>query len=181
MRTVVLSTILAALVLAGAAFAHEHHEGSGGMHVSGIAPPVTWAGRHDPARARFAILTEDRAAALVLTRDRVAIQLSDRALRELDREIAREQDEDEDNALAGVIKGAVLGGVRALLDHSLECPIDELRDVRCEDGRLVLVTADGHRIFEDIDIHDRAVLEGFSEHDARAFAREFRRAKDHGR
>jgi len=50
--------------------------------------------------------------------------------------------------------------------------------VRYRDGRLILVTEDGDRIFEDLDINDHEVLEGFAEHDARAFVREFRRVKE---
>ena len=132
------------------------------------------------ASARFAMLTEDRAAALVLTRDVVAVQLSDRTLRKLDRKIAREKD-DEDGLLARVIKSAVLGSVRALLDHSLACPIADLRDVRYRDGRLELITEDGDRIFEDLKINDQEVLESFSPADARAFVHEFRRAKERSR
>jgi hypothetical protein len=96
------------------------------------------------------MLTEDRAAALVLTRDRVAVQLSDRALRDFDREISREKDDEDGGVIADAIKGAILGSVRALLDHSLECPVEDLRDVRYRDGRLILITEDGDRIFEDL-------------------------------
>ena len=182
MRRAVPFLLLAALLPAGAAFAHDHHADSGGIHVSSVKPPVEWGARHDLARARLAILTEDRDAALVLTRDLVAIQLSDRILHKLDRDIAREKDKDDEDGLIGqVIKSAVLGSVRALLDHSLECPIEDLRDVRYRDGRLILITEDGDRVFEDLNINDHEVLEGFSEHDALAFVREFRRAKERGR
>ena len=178
MRTAVITLMLAALLPAGAALAHDHHVNIGSCEVR---EPLEWGARHDLARARFAMLTEDRAAALVLTRDRVAIQLSDRALRDLDREISREKDDEDGGVIAGAIKGAILGSVRALLDHSLECPLEDLRDVRYRDGRLILITEDGDRIFEDLNINDHEVLEGFSEHDALAFVREFRRAKERSR
>ena len=178
MRKAVLALLLAALLPAGAASAHDHHVTIGSCEVR---EPLDWGARHDQRRARFAMLTEDRAAALVLTRDRVAIQLSDRALRDLDREISREKDDEDGGVIAGAIKGAILGSVRALLDHSLECPLEDLRDVRYRDGRLILITEDGDRIFEDLNINDHEVLEGFSEHDALAFVREFRRAKERSR
>ena len=178
MRTAVITLMLAALLPAGAALAHDHHVNIGSCEVR---EPLEWGARHDLARARFAMLTEDRAAALVLTRDRVAIQLSDRALRDLDREISREKDDEDGGVIAGAIKGAILGSVRALLDHSLECPLEDLRDVRYRDGRLILITEDGDHIFEDLNINDHEVLEGFSEHDALAFVREFRRAKERSR
>jgi hypothetical protein len=178
MRTVVIGLLLAALLPAGAAFAHDHHVNIGSCEVGA---PVEWGPRHDLARARFAMITEDRAAALVLTRDLVAIQLSDRTLRELDRKIAREKDDEDDGVIADAIKGAILGSVRALLDHSLECPIEDLRDVRYRDGRLILIAEDGGRIFDGLDVNDHEVLAGFAEHDALAFVREFRRAKERSR
>jgi hypothetical protein len=177
MRRALPILLLAMLLSAGAAFAHDHHVNVGSCEVR---EPLEWGARHDPARARFAMLTEDRAVALVLTRDLVAIQLSDRTFHKLDREIEREKDEDG-GVIADAIKGAILGSVRALLDHSLECPIADLRDVRYRDGRLILITEDGDRIFEDLNINDHEVLEGFSEHDALAFVREFRRAKERSR
>ena len=177
MRRAVAVLLFAALMPAGVALAHDHHVT---INSCGVRSPLDWGARHDLGGARFAIVSEDRVSALVLTHDVVAVQLGDRVLRKLDREIAREKDED-DGLLAQVIKSAVLGSVRELLDHSLECPIEDLRDVRYRDGRLVLVTEHGRRVFEDLTINDQKVLESFSEHDALAFVREFHRAKERER
>jgi hypothetical protein len=174
MRRAVSILVLAALLSAGAACAHDHHVNIGSCEVRA---PIEWGPRHDLARARFAMLTEDRAAALVLAGDVVALQLSDRTFRKIDREIAREKDDDEGGEIVQAIKSAVLGSVRALLDHSLECPVHELSDVRYRDGRLMLIAQDGDHIFEDLNVNDHKVLEGFSEHDALAFVQEFRRVK----
>jgi len=177
MRSALVTLLLAALLPAGAALAHDRHGHVGSVNGCDVRPPVEWGERHDLDRARFAALTEDRTAALVLTREVVAIQFSDRTLRKLDRAMAREREDGEDNVLAQAIKGAVLGSVRALLDHSLECPVDALRDARYRAGRLELITADGDRVFEDLEIDDQAVLASFSPADARAFVDEFRRLK----
>ena len=173
MRTAAVLLLLSAL-LPGAAFADHQHLSVGSCDVK---EPLGWGARHDLARARFAIVSEDRTSALLLTRDLVAVQLSDRALRDIDRDFAREKDKDEGNVIGDAIKGAVLGTVRALLDHSLECPVADLRDVRYRDGRLILITNHGDRLLEDLTINDQEVLEGFSEHDALAFVREFHRLK----
>ena len=173
MRTAAILLLLSAL-LSGAALAHGQHISLGSCDVKS---PLEWGDRHDLARARFAIVSEDRTSALLLTRDLVAVQLSDRALRDVDRDFAREKDKDEDNVIADAIKGAVLGTVRALLDHSLECPIADLHDVRYRDGRLILVAENGDHLLEDLTLNDHEVLEGFSEHDALAFVREFHRLK----
>lgn len=173
MRTVLVTLMLAALLPAGAALAHDHHMSIGSC---GVREPLDWGARHDQRRARFAMLTDDRGAEMLITREVVALQLSDRTLRKLNRELARE-DDDEDGLLAGIIKSAVLGSVRALLDHSLECPLDRLRDVRYRDGRLELIAVDGRHLLEDLKIDDQEVLESFSSADARAFVFEFRRLK----
>jgi hypothetical protein len=174
MRRAVPILLLATLLPAGAAFAHDCAVSIGPCEVR---EPIDWGARHDLARARFAMLTEDRAVALVMTRDLVAVQLSDRTFRKLDRKIAKEKDED-DGVIADAIKGAILGSVRTLLDHSLECAIADLRDVHYRDGRLILIAEDGDRIFENLNVNDQKVLESFSEHDALAFVRAFRHAKE---
>ena len=79
--------------------------------------------------------------------------------------------------IAEAIQTAVISGVRALLDHSAECSIDDLRDVDYRGGKLVFYGTDGDRIFKNLEIDDRDVAESFSPKDARAFVREFRRLK----
>jgi hypothetical protein len=113
---------------------------------------------------------------LVLTRRIVAVQLSDRMMHKIDRELRLKEDED-DGVLAEAIKSAVIGSVRAILDHSLQCPLDELRDAEYRHGRLVLTTQEGKRLFAHIDVEDRNVMESFSEGNAQAFVREFHRLK----
>ena len=180
MRRAALILFLTVLFPAGVSFAHGH--GRHGMSFGDceVAPPAAWRPRHDTGRARHVMVTRDGAVELLLTPRRVALQLSDRTMREIDREMDREL-EDEDGVLADAIKSAVIGGVRALLRHSLECPLDELRDARYRDGRLELVTVDGERVFEDVEIDDRDLLESFRAQDAQAFVEEFHRLKRRGR
>jgi hypothetical protein len=175
MKTVWL-VLFALLVPASGAFARC---GDATAHVSSTCcdPPARWAPRHDPRDAEMAITTEDGDATLLLTREVTAIQLSDRALHKIQRKLKAEQDQDEDNVLGNAIKTAVLSSVRALLDHSAEVPVRKLRSVEYRDGRLVFTTESGKRIFDDVDVNDRDVMESFSERDALAFVREFRRVK----
>jgi hypothetical protein len=173
--------LLTALLPAGAALAHEHGGHTVSVNDGAIRPPVEWARRHDTARARFVAPTRDGSAVLLITGGKVVVQLGDRTPRQLDRELESEQEDEDDGALASAIKGAVIGGVRGLLSHSLECPIVELRDVGYREGRLELITRHGDRVFEDIEINDRDLLEDFSPRDARAFVAEFDRLKRRGR
>jgi hypothetical protein len=180
MRTVAIALLFALLLPAGAALAERHGHHGATVNSLEIRPPAEWGPRHDQSRANFVMLTEDRGAEMLLTRGVVALQFSDRTLRQLDRDFAQERDQDE-GVIADAIKGAVLGSVRALLDHSVECPLDQLRDVRYQDGRLELVTRDGKRLFEDLEINDQVVLDSFSPADARAFIHEFQRLKGRDR
>lgn len=143
--------------------------------------PVCWASRLDPQDARIAITSEDGNATLLLTDDVLAVQLSDHLIHRVKREFRAKEDEDEDNAIAQAVKTAVLTTVQTLISHSAECPIRDLSDVDYRHGTLIITTEDGDRILEHMVVADRNVMESFSEHDARAFVREFRRLKDRER
>ncbi len=178
MRRAALFLLLAVVFPAGVSLAHDHDRHGGHIRGGTIEPPVVCAPRHDIGRARYAMPTRNRSVVLLITRRHVAVQLSDRTMREIDREMRNERDEDE-GVIVNAFKSAVLGGVRSLLDHSFECPLDELCDARYRDGRLELITEDGDRIFEDIQIEDRDLLESFRAQDAQAFVEEFHRLR-HG-
>lgn len=139
--------------------------------------PSRWSDRHATCDSRMDITTRDGKVTMLLTSDVVAVQLSDRKWAEVRRKLRAERAEHEGNVLARAIKTVVLSGVRTLLDHSAECPIDEIRSVDYRGDRLVFTTYDGERVFENIDVEDRNVMSAFSERDAKAFAREFRRMK----
>lgn len=172
---VAISAILAAQAAPTAARACD--KGDFNVHGSTFDAPARWASRQDPRDARIAITTRDGKAMLILTDDAVAAQLSDRIIHKIDRKLRNEQDEGEDNVLARTIKTAVLTSVRSALDHSIECSIRDVSDVEYRHGRLIMTTEDGDRLFERVEISDRDMMENFSETDARAFVREFRRLK----
>jgi hypothetical protein len=140
-------------------------------------PPARWAPRHDAEEARFVIKSREGHSVLLLTDEVVALQLSDRTLRDFRREIRNEQEEEEDNVLSHAIKSAVLSGVRTLFNKSAECPVRHLRDVEYRNERLVVITKDGEHLFENVEVNDEDVLSSFSERDAKAFVREFRKLK----
>jgi len=164
----------ALLGIAGLTAATPAHACRHSCNVSGDY--VRWADHQSVQGARLAITTEDGKVTLLLTDRDVAVQLSDRTLHRVRREM-HDKDEEEDNFLASVIKTVVIGTVDEVIDHSFACPVRKLRDVSYENGRLVLTDKNGHHVFEDTDIDDTDVLASFSEKDARNFVREFRRLK----
>ena len=142
----------------------------------GLGRDTHWSGRGDPSEARLAITTESGEITLLLTDWDVMFQLSDRTLRRVHREL-RDAREEQDNVLASAIVTAVTRTVGELLDHSLVCHVRDLRDVSYEDGRLVFMGRHGRLVFGNEGDCDSDALRAFSERDAQAFVREFRRLK----
>jgi len=139
--------------------------------------PAHWAPRHGAGESHFAITTQDGDVTLLLTRDLMALQLSDRTFHRVERELRREARREDEGPLAEAIQVAVVSGVRALMDHSAECSLDDLRDVDYRGGELIFTAANGRRVLKDVEISDTDLARGFSANDARAFVREFRRMK----
>ena len=134
------------------------------------------ASRQSPRNAEFVIDNRGGEVTLLLTRDVVALQLSDRTLRKIRREM-RDNEEDEDNALGQAIRTAVYSIVQTALHHSVEYPIRDIREASYDKGQLILVTEDGERLFSKVKVNDVDVFRDFSADDARDFVREFRRIK----
>jgi hypothetical protein len=143
----------------------------------GIDPPARWAMRHDAEAARIAIRTEAGDAELLLTRDFVAVQLSDRGLARVREQLRARRDESGSSNPLGWFESAVLAAVGSFVEHSAECPLDEVRDARYVDGRIVLESYSGNELFAHIDVDDRDLMTSFSEDDARRFVRKFHHLK----
>jgi len=150
---------------------------SGAMSLSLSDDHVRWSGHRDPADARFAITTEDGKVTLLLTDHVVAVQLSERMVHKVRRELRDKREDQEDNALGMAIASAVIGTVEHLIDDSFVCCVSDLRDVSYDHGRLRFTARNGESVFEDADVCDTDVMASFSERDARSFVREFRRLK----
>ena len=159
--------------------AQRHHDGPRiEIHDDDNDSDVVRPGqRHSARDARIAITTNNDAASFVLTRNVVALQLTERTLRQVDREMERDARNDSDGVFASMIVSAVRGTVGNMLRRSLEVEIDDLRTVDYRGGRLVFITEDGDRIFENVEIDDTDVTASFSAADAQAFVREFRALK----
>ena len=176
MKTLPLILVLLTLAPVQPSQAHGRHRGCL-LNSSCCDSPARWAARHDPGDARLAIDTREGEATLLLTGDVVAVQLSDRTLHKVERKFRDERAEDDDNPLAAAIKTAVYTGVLSLLDHSAECRIRDIRDVDYRNGRLEFTTEGGRPLFSHMEVDDEDMLASFSERDAQAFVREFRKVK----
>ena len=135
------------------------------------------APRQELRDAKIAIANRGGQLTLVLTRDAIAIQLSNKMLKEIRREIREDADESDDGALGTAIRVVVAGVVQSALRQSLEYDLQDVRDVSYQNGELRIVTVDGERLFHKIEVDDAQFLEDLHEADAREFVREFHRLK----
>ena len=148
----------------------------GNVKVADVHAPARWAPRHDARDARLAITNREGNVTLLLTDEVVAIQFSERTLRDIHRQMRADEDT-RDNAIARALASAVMSGVRTLLDHSAECPIRSLHAAAFVDGRLVFTAVDGEHVLEGTRVDDREALTTFAEDDARTFVRECERLR----
>jgi hypothetical protein len=133
--------------------------------------------RHSARDAHLAISTTNDAASLILTRDVVAMQLTDRTLRNMHAEMDRDAENDHDGIFASMVASVVRGTVGNVLRRSLEVPIRDIRTVDYRGGRLLFVTEEGERLFDKAEINGTDLTASFSPRDAQAFVREFRALK----
>lgn len=177
MKTILPALALLTLLAAPGAPAQASDRGSGCPNFSFGDSPARLASRHDSRDARVAITPETGEVVLLLTDEVVAVQLSDRTLHRIRREMKREEDASDDETLCRAFKIAVFSGVRAVLSGSAEYPVRDLRDVEYRDGRLIFTNRNGVRVFRHVRVDNRDMLAGFEESDARLFVDEFHRVQ----
>ena len=126
-------------------------------------------------RAQSAIETRNGQVALLLVDRTLVMQLTDRGLDRVERDM--DDDARKETGFARFVVGVVRSGVRNLLDHGIEYPLSELRDARYENGRIVLIDRQGKQIFENVQVNDMEVMESFSPAEARAFVARVNQAR----
>ncbi|HEU4457455.1 MAG TPA: hypothetical protein VFR81_30575 [Longimicrobium sp.] len=171
---------LAALSLVPAQHAAAQRTERHGIEIGSLSEdaPARMGPRRDAREARLAITTTNDVVSLMLTGDVVAMQLTERTLRQVSGEIERDAAEEDDGGFLGRMIGSVVrNSVSTMLRRSIEYPVSELRSVDYRGGRLVFTSEEGEEIFEDVEVNDTRMVESFSPADARAFVREFQAIK----
>ena len=127
----------------------------------------------------YRITNEEAAVDLVLTTESVYMELAGKVLAEVQEELDEARAEKESNALVGGIKDFVLDGVEKIVRTKIEYDIDEVHEIRWDDGEMIFVVDDNSYLsFDDIEVDgDRPVLETFRRDDALEFIAEFQRVK----
>ena len=123
--------------------------------------------RESADHARFAIVSRDGQATLLLMDTTIVAQMTDRGLARMN---SRESTDTIKSAATRLFARMALGALVPLFDHGIAYHLRDLADARYADGRLQLLRADGEEVFRDTEIGKGPLMESFSAGDAREFA-----------
>src|ERR1700675_5006596 len=148
------------------------------MHVSVHVPDSVAhvTEREVPSTARFAIVSRDGQAALLLMDTTIVAQMTDRGLARIN---ARETTDTIKGAVNRMFARMALGALVPLFDHGVAYHLRDLADAKYADGRLQLLRANGEEVFRDVEIGKGPLMESFWPDDAKAFAARARIARAH--
>jgi hypothetical protein len=130
--------------------------------------------RQQRDHARFAIVSTNGQAALLLMDTTIVAQMTDRGLARMD---SRETTDTITGAVNRIVARMALGALVPLFDHGIAYHLRDLADARYADGRLQLLRPNGEEVFRDVEIGKGPLMESFSPADAKAFAARARAAR----
>jgi hypothetical protein len=142
------------------------------VHVPDSVAHVT--DRELPSHARFAIVSKDGQATLLLMDTTIVAQMTDRGLARIN---AKETTDTIKGTGNRIFARMALGALVPLFDHGIAYHLRDLADARYADGRLQLVRTNGDEVFHDVEIGKGPLMESFSAGDAKAFAARAREAR----
>jgi hypothetical protein len=166
-----LSLVLALGLITSPALAQD----STGFHVT-IHVPDSVAhvvDRQSADHSRFAIVSRDGQAQLLLMDTTIVAQLTDRGLARMDSHEATDSIKGTANR---IFARMAIGALIPLFDHGIAYHLRDLADAKYADGRLQLLRANGDEVFRDVEVGKGPLMESFSPADAVAFARRAREA-----
>jgi len=167
-----ISSIALALAIAAPLTAQE----TGSMHVNVHVPDSVAhvVDRQTADNARFAIVSRDGAATLLLMDTTIVAQMTDRGLARMNSREATDTIKGQVNRLFARM---ALGALQPLFDHGVAYHLRDMADARYADGRLQILRANGDEVFRDTQAGHEPLMESFSPGDARAFAKRAREAR----
>jgi hypothetical protein len=130
--------------------------------------------RERPDKARFAIVSRDGQAQLLLMDTTIVAQMTDRGLARVS---SRENTDSIKGTANRIFARMALGALTPLLDHGIAYHLRDLANARYEEGRLLLIGSKGDEVFRDVEIGKGPLMESFYTDDAKAFAAKARAAR----
>jgi hypothetical protein len=148
----------------------------GSVHVSLHTPDSVAhvVDRETLGKARFAIVSRDGTAALLLMDTTIIAEMTDTGLARMN---SREVTDTIKSATNRLFARMALGALQPLFDHGIAYHLRDLAKARYADGRLQLVGRSGEEIFRDTSIGNGPLMESFTADDAKAFAKRAREAR----
>jgi hypothetical protein len=130
--------------------------------------------RERPDHARFAIVSRDGLAQLLLMDTTIVAQMTDRGLARVN---SREATDSIKGTANRIFARMALGALVPLFDHGIAYHLRDLADARYAKGRLLLIGSKGDEVFRDVEIGKGPLMESFSADDAKLFAAKARAAR----
>jgi hypothetical protein len=170
-RTAVPLGLAAALLLGAVSRASAQTS----ISVHADAPDsVSWVVPRQPLGvADVTLRTTDRRVAVLLMDTTLVLQLTDRGLDQMSDDVAREPTANAGGRILARVIGAALTG---MFDHGIAYRLSALRAARAEGSRLVLEDLGGRRVFDQVELNGRQVMNDFSPTEAERFAAAVNRA-----
>lgn len=167
-----LATFSIAASLSTSLFAQD----SSGIHVSVHVPDSVAhvVDRESADHARFAIVSRDGQAALLLMDTTIVAQMTDRGLARMN---SREATDTIKSAATRLFARMALGALVPFFDHGIAYHLRDLADAKYQNGRLLLIRGNGDEVFRDVEIGKGPLMESFRPADAEAFAAHARAAR----
>ena len=135
---------------------------------------VSWVVPRQPLGVAEATLrTIDRGVAVLLMDTTLVLQLTDRGLDRMSDDVAREPATGTGGRILARMIGAALTG---MFDHGIAYRLSALRSARADGSRLVLEDAGGHRVFDQVEMNGRQVMDDFAPAEVERFAAAINRA-----
>ena len=130
--------------------------------------------REQADHSRFAIVSKDGQAQLLLMDTTIVAQMTDRGLARVS---SRENTDSIKGTANRIFARMALGALTPLLDHGIAYHLRDLAEARYEDGRLLLIGSKGDEVFRDVEVGKGPLMESFHAGDAKAFAAQARAAR----
>jgi hypothetical protein len=124
--------------------------------------------------ARFSIVSRDGQAQLLLMDTTIVAQMTDRGLAHMS---SHETTDSIKGTANRIFARMALGALTPLFDHGIAYHLRDLADARYEDGRLLLLRANGDEVFRDVEIGKAPLMESFTPAEAKLFAAKARAAR----
>ena len=126
------------------------------------------------AKARFAIVSRDGTAALLLMDTTIIAEMTDTGLERMN---SRQATDTIKGTVNRMFARMALGALQPLFDHGVAYHLRDLAKARYADGRLQLVRSNGEEVFRDTEIGHGPLMESFTPDDAKAFAKRANEAR----